>query len=99
MLTNLIISVISGAVGGNALGGILKKLNLGAIGNTIAGAIGGGVGSQAMAMFSSGGEAMADATGSGDMGSIISSVVAGGAGGGALTGIIAMVKKMMNKGS
>lgn len=99
MLTNLIISAISGAVGGNALGGILKKLNLGTIGNTIAGAIGGGAGSQILGMFSGGGEGVAAAAGGGDMGSIIGAVVAGGAGGGALTGIVATIKKMMGKNS
>lgn len=103
MLTNLIISIISGAISGNALGGVLKKLNLGALGNTIAGAIGGGAGSQIMGMLSGGEGAaplagMAEAAGAGDMGSMISAVVAGGAGGGALTGILAMVKKMTDRG-
>jgi len=40
-------------------------------------------------------EGMATAAGAGDMSSIISAVVAGGAGGGVLTGIIGMAKKMM----
>ena len=84
------------------MGGVLKELNLGAIGNTIAGAIGGGAASQAMAMFSpaAGAAPLAGmaAAGSGDMGSLIGAVVAGGAGGGALTGMIAMAKKMMGGG-
>ncbi len=101
MLANIIISVISGALGGNALGGVLKKLNLGALGNTIAGAVGGGAAGQALAMFTPAEGAaplagMADAASS-DMGGLISAVVAGGAGGGALTGMIAMAKKMREK--
>ena len=37
----LIIQLISGAVGGNIAGAILKQFNLGPIGNSIAGLIGG----------------------------------------------------------
>jgi uncharacterized membrane protein YeaQ/YmgE (transglycosylase-associated protein family) len=40
----LIIQLISGAVGGNIAGAILKNLNLGPIGNSIAGIVGGGIG-------------------------------------------------------
>ena len=39
----LIIQLISGAVGGNIAGAILKNLNLGPIGNSIAGIVGGGL--------------------------------------------------------
>ena len=39
----LIIQLISGAVGGNLAGAILKNLNLGSIGNSIAGIVGGGL--------------------------------------------------------
>ncbi len=101
MLTSIIISVISGAVGGNAFGGVLKKLNLGTIGNTLAGAIGGGVAGQALAMFApaEGAAPLAGmAAASGDTGTLISAIVAGGAGGGALTGMIAMFKKKMGGG-
>jgi uncharacterized membrane protein YeaQ/YmgE (transglycosylase-associated protein family) len=45
-LVNLIIQLISGVVGGNAAGAALKDYNLGNIGNTIAGAIGGVGGGQ-----------------------------------------------------
>ena len=38
---NLIIQLIAGAVGGNAAGATMKNLDLGALGNTIAGALGG----------------------------------------------------------
>ena len=40
-IVNLIIQLISGVVGGNAAGAALKDYNLGNLGNTIAGAIGG----------------------------------------------------------
>ena len=40
-IINLIIQLVAGAVGGNAVGAGLKDLNLGPLGNTIAGALGG----------------------------------------------------------
>ena len=41
ILINLIIQAIGGAIGGNAIGATLKNMNLGPLGNTIAGALGG----------------------------------------------------------
>ena len=41
ILVNLIIQAIGGAIGGNAIGATLKNMNLGPLGNTIAGALGG----------------------------------------------------------
>jgi uncharacterized membrane protein YeaQ/YmgE (transglycosylase-associated protein family) len=43
---NLIIQLLSGAAGGNIIGNILKQYNLGPLGNSIAGIIGGGLGGQ-----------------------------------------------------
>lgn len=40
----LIISLVTGAVGGNAAGAVLKKFSLGTTGNSIAGILGGGLG-------------------------------------------------------
>jgi len=45
-IINLIIQLIAGVVGGNAAGAALKDYNLGNLGNTIAGAIGGVGGGQ-----------------------------------------------------
>ena len=45
-IIGLIIQLISGAVGGNIAGAAMKQYNLGTIGNSIAGLIGGGVGAQ-----------------------------------------------------
>ena len=43
-IMSLIVSLLSGAVGGNAAGALLKDKTLGALGNSIAGILGGGVG-------------------------------------------------------
>jgi len=40
------VALISGGVGGNIAGALLKKFSLGPVGNTIVGLIGGGLGEQ-----------------------------------------------------
>jgi hypothetical protein len=69
MLINLIIQVVAGAIGGYAVGAAVKDINLGTLGNTIAGAIGGGVGGQALQALI---PALALAAGNIDIGSLIS---------------------------
>ena len=41
--TSLIVQAVAGAVGGNAGGAAMKNASLGTLGNTITGAVGGGV--------------------------------------------------------
>ena len=94
--TSLIVQLISGAVGGNIAGALMKKFSLGTVGNSIVGILGGALGGQLLGMIGAGG-AGAAAAGSGDMGSILQNVLAGGAGGGALMAIIGVVKGMMAK--
>ena len=45
-LINIIVQIVAGAIGGNGAGAALKDVNLGTLGNTIAGAIGGVAGGQ-----------------------------------------------------
>jgi hypothetical protein len=93
MVINLIIQLISGVVGGNAVGAAMKDYNLGNLGNTIAGAIGGVGGGQ---LLQAAIPAIAGAAGGNlDVGAIISQVVGGGAGGAILTLIAGLVKSMM----
>ena len=47
----LIISLISGAVGGNLAGGLMKNLSLGTLWNSIAGIAGGGIGGSLLGML------------------------------------------------
>ncbi len=91
----LIISLIAGALGGNAVGGLAKNLNLGVLLNSVAGIVGGGLGSQIIGML--GGADAAAAAGGLDFGSIISSVASGGVGGGVLMAIVGVLKGMMAK--
>jgi uncharacterized membrane protein YeaQ/YmgE (transglycosylase-associated protein family) len=46
-IVNLIIQLVAGAAGGNLAGSLLKRYNLGTLGNSIAGIVGGGLGGQA----------------------------------------------------
>lgn len=45
----IIISLMSGGIGGNIAGALLKKFSLGPIGNTIVGLLGGGIGQMLLA--------------------------------------------------
>jgi hypothetical protein len=96
-IIGLIIQLIAGAAGGNAVGSLLKQFDLGVVGNSIAGVIGGGVGAQVIGSLLGGGAVAGAATGGGlDISSIIEQVVAGGAGGGILMVIVGIVKQFMS---
>jgi hypothetical protein len=87
MLVNLIIQLISGAVGGNIVGALLKQLSLGPVGNTIAGVVGGG----GVAT-----DTATTAAGSGlDISSIITQVAGGGVGGAILMAIVGIIRQQM----
>ena len=73
----------------------MKEKSLGAIGNSIAGLVGGGVGGQLLSMVLGGG-AM-DAAGGMDIGGIVSQIAGGGVGGAFVMVIICMIKKSMAK--
>ncbi len=87
----LIIELLSGAVGGNLAGSLMKKLSLGTLWNSVVGIIGGGLGGQLLsALGVLGGTGL-------DLGSIIGNVVGSGVGGGVLLAIVGAVKNMMKK--
>ena len=93
-IINLIISLISGAVGGNAAGAAMKDKSLGVAGNSLAGILGGGVGGAILQALGIGADAAANGM---DLKSIIGSIASGGVGGGVLMAIIAAVKNAMAK--
>lgn len=91
----LIISLLSGAAGGNAAGSMFKNLSLGMLGNSVAGIVGGGIGGKLIAILL---PALAAKAGGGmDIMSILSSVLSGGVGGGGLMAVIGMVRGMLAK--
>jgi hypothetical protein len=89
-LTTLIIQLIAGALGGHGVGTLSKDTSLGPLGNTIAGALGGGVlGQIVSALLGVGSTAAASGL---DVGSIVSAFVTGGVSGGVTTLIVAFLK-------
>jgi uncharacterized membrane protein YeaQ/YmgE (transglycosylase-associated protein family) len=93
---NLIISLVSGAVGGNAAGALMKDKSLGTAGNSLAGILGGGVGGAILQALGIGGAGAASG-GSMDIASIVSSIASGGVGGGVVMAIISFIKNAMAK--
>ena len=89
----LLISLVTGAVGGNVAGGLMKRLSLGPIGNSLAGILGGGLGGGILQMLGIG----AGPSGSLDLGSVIGSIASGGVGGGAVMAIIGAIRGAMKK--
>ena len=95
-MDQLIVSLVAGAIGGNAVGAAAPKLSLGTLGNSISGIVGGGLGGQLLTMLGAGG--VAEAAGGGlDIGSIIGSLASGGVGGGVIMAVIGVVKNMIAK--
>jgi uncharacterized membrane protein YeaQ/YmgE (transglycosylase-associated protein family) len=97
----IVTDLIAGGVGGNIAAAVLKKFDLGPIGNTVAGIVGGVGGGQLLSMLMSGGAAAAatSAASSGgmDMSSIIGNVAGGGVGGAIVMAVIGLVKAQMSK--
>jgi uncharacterized membrane protein YeaQ/YmgE (transglycosylase-associated protein family) len=87
----LIIQLISGAVGGNIAGSLMKNSSLGTLWNSVAGILGGGLGGSILSMIGLGTDGGMDLSG------ILGSVAGGGVGGGVVMAIIGIIKKAMNK--
>jgi uncharacterized membrane protein YeaQ/YmgE (transglycosylase-associated protein family) len=85
IMLQLIINLISGALGGNAAGAASNKLSLGPMLNSIVGLIGGGLGGQALS-------SLANSGGNMNAGSIIGGIISSGAGGAILTAIVGFIK-------
>ena len=90
-MEQILINLITGALGGVGAGKASPTFDLGMVGNIISGLVGGGVLGQIVPLLL---PAVAAAAQSGNLsfGGIISQVVAGGAGGAILTAIIGSIK-------
>lgn len=86
-MQEIIIQLLSGAAGGNAVGGLLKKLNMGPILNTITGLVGGFGGGKLLEALNTGG----------DTNSIVTQILSGVGGGGILTVIVGFIKNQFAK--
>lgn len=80
-----LISLLSGAVGGNLAGALLKKFSLGTLWNSVVGILGGGLGAQLLGMLNV------------DVSGIIGNIAASGVGGAVLLVIVGVIKSAMAK--
>lgn len=92
-----IISLASGALGGNLAGSLMKNSSMGTLWNSIAGIAGGGLGGTILGKLAPGLMAAAASGGSMDISSILGSVAGGGVGGGVVMVIVGLIKKAMAK--
>jgi uncharacterized membrane protein YeaQ/YmgE (transglycosylase-associated protein family) len=83
-LMQIVVALISGGVGGNIAGALLKKFSLGTVGNTIVGLLGGGIGEQLLS-----------ATGLLQSSGMIGDVAGSAVGGGILLAIVGLIKNAM----
>ncbi|SHI96577.1 hypothetical protein [Aquimarina spongiae] len=83
----LIIQLVSGAIGGNIAGSLLKNASFGRIGNSVLGILGGGIGGYLLGLLG------IDTGGGMDIAGILGSIASGGVGGGVLMAIIGLIKK------
>jgi hypothetical protein len=96
LLTDLLVQVVSGAIGGHAVGRASNKVDLGPIGNTISGALGGGIGGQILnaVLPSLMGAATAVAPDQGfDVAVWAGQAVGGGVTGAIVTAVVGLIKK------
>lgn len=91
-IINIIIQLIAGAVGGNAAGAGLKNYDLGTLGNTIAGALGGVGGGQILTALL---PMLAGAADNVDIGAIIGRAVGGGVAGAIVTFVVGLIRNAM----
>lgn len=99
-IINLLITAISGAVGGNIAGAAAPDKSLGAVGNTLAGLFGGAGGHYIMQILGLLGTAATTAESAGiDVGALLANIGGSGVGGAVLTLLIGMLKNaaMKNK--
>lgn len=89
----LIIGLLSGAVGGNVAGKLLGKIDQGTLINSISGIVGGGLGGTLLSMLGTGGMA----EGGMDLMGIIGQVASGGVGGGVVLAIVSAIRGAMSK--
>lgn len=94
-IVSILVSLASGVAGGNAAGAASKDVNLGPLGNSITGLIGGGLGGYALQFLDI--LQKSSASGEFDVGALVGNVVSSGLGGAILTGIVGYLKNASGK--
>ncbi|MFZ9030726.1 MAG: hypothetical protein EP302_05925 [Bacteroidetes bacterium] len=88
----LIIQLISGALGGNLAGKLFPGISLGALGNSISGILGGGVGGWLLSMMG-----LVELEAGMGLSSVLGSIAGGGVGGGLIMAVIGGLRKAFVK--
>lgn len=92
-IVNLLISLLSGVVGGNVAGAAAPSKSLGVVGNSLAGVVGGGVGNYLLQILGVISQVAAQpGTGSLDISSIVANIASSGVGGAVLMLIVGYIK-------
>lgn len=93
-IMSLLISLVSGAVGGNVAGAAMKDKSLGTAGNSLAGIFGGGIGGAILQILG-----VLKSTGGGglDLSTILGNVASGGVGGAVVLAVVSLIKNAMAK--
>lgn len=94
-VVSLLIQFVSGITGGNVAGSVLKNLSLGMLGNSLAGLVGGSLGTAILT--SALGPAHVIAMANLDAGAIVSQIAGGGVGGGVLMVIVGLLKQVFSR--
>lgn len=84
-MEELLISLATGAAGGNIAGALMKSKSLGVVGNSIAGIVGGGLGGRLLSMVGAGGDGL------------LGSIGGGGVGGAVMMVLVSVIKNAMAK--
>lgn len=87
-LLPIIIQVVTGVIGGQAIGAALKQVDISQVVKVISGGVGGVGGGLLLDSLAGGGAG-------GALGGYLGDVIGGGAGGAVLTGIVGLVMKQM----
>ncbi|MCZ0811136.1 MAG: hypothetical protein ACQEVT_01575 [Pseudomonadota bacterium] len=91
----LLIGLISGALGANVAAGLLRNINLGLFGNALAGVVGAGIGAKALSVL--GDDGLSSALGGGDAGVLWTHAVTGALGGAAVLLALGSIRNMLVK--
>jgi uncharacterized membrane protein YeaQ/YmgE (transglycosylase-associated protein family) len=86
-MEQILMNLVAGAVGGNAAGKASPNFDLGTLGNTISGLVGGGVLGQIITLL-----LPSLVSGKFDVSTVITQLIGGGAGGALLTAIVGAIK-------
>jgi len=91
----LILQIVSGIAAGNLLAGGLKNLHLGLLGNSLTGALGGGIGGQIFLRVTG----IESDFHSSDAQIFLTSVFGAASGGVILTFVVGMIRRLLSRGS